>query len=285
MAAPELLLPALDAPTPSARGDGGAPPVPPAVEAAYRAFGCELIAEMAVLLRMPQACAATAQSLLQRFYHRRGLAAFDAHHVAMAALFLAGKVEENTRRMRDVLNVCYACRARRTAAAAAASGGGGPAPAAAPRTLVLGGELYTTWKAALIRTERFLLKELGFSVYAVSEEHPHKFVLYYVRALGGGPQLAQAAWAYLNDSLRTDACVRHRSEAIACAALYLAARDTGFALPKAVPWAAVFSSSSSSSSGSSEVEDIAARILARVHAPRAGWLPSLRPGGAGEGGT
>ena len=258
----------LDAPTPSAL-DG----VSAALERAHRLFGCELAQELCVLLCMPQHCAATAQSLLQRFYFRRSLALFDAHCTAMACVFLAGKVEEHTRSMRDVLNVCYACKLRRQGRA--------------PRPLQRGCELDKQWKANLIRTERFVLLSLGFQMYAVSNEHPHKasgrgappappplrpappppltppsrrpppraqFILYYVRALGGGDALAQSAWSYLNDSLRLDLCCRHAAEVIACASLLLAARDTRFALPTGVPWTQVFSSELA------EVEAVAARI-------------------------
>jgi hypothetical protein len=109
-------------------------------------------------------------------------------------------------------------------------------------------------------------------MYAVSNEHPHKFILYYVRALGGGDALAQAAWSYLNDSLRLDLCCRHAAETIACAALLLAARDCHFALPAGVPWTQVFSSESV------EVEAVAARIEALYADEQAGaerWPASL----------
>jgi len=248
----------LEAPTPSAL-DG----VSAALERAHRLFGCELAQEMCVLLCMPQHCAATAQSLLQRFFFRRSLALFDAHVVAMACVFLAGKVEEHTRAMRDVLNVCYACKLRRQRRP--------------PRALQRGGELYAQWKAGLIRCERFVLIDVGFQMYAVSNEHPHKFILYYVRALGGGAALAQSAWSYLNDSLRLDLCCRHAAETIACAALLLAARDTRFALPAGVPWTQVFSSARA------EVEAVAARIDALYDEERRG-AAAAAPSAAAEGG-
>ena len=288
---PATLLPppALARPSPS-RADG----VAGGVERAYRAWACELIQDCGIRLRLRQAVMATAQSLLQRFYHRRSLAAHDAHVVAMAALFLAAKVEEQPRRMRDVLNVCYHAKLRRQRRR--------------PRPVVLGGNLYAAWKGALIRTERVLLKETGFAVHHVMAGHPHKFLLYYVRTLGEGgaaDALAQAAWAYLNDALRTDLCVRHLPESIACGAIYLAARATRFALPRDVPWHAVFNTARA------EMLDIAEEILALYEqqeeehgeagggggsggeqavplpprsVPRRGpgrpapqWLPSLRP--------
>jgi hypothetical protein len=85
------------------------------------------------------------------------------------------------------------------------------------------------------------LKELGFGFYQVME-HPHKFILYYIKYLGDlgmeadankTKQLAQHAWNYLNDSMRLDICVRHGTGEIACAALLIASRhpDVYITLP------------------------------------------------------
>ena len=69
------------------------------------------------------------------------------------------------------------------------------------KPLELGGQQYTLWKNELITMERYLLKELGFSMYN-SMDHPHKYILYFIKLLGGNNQLAQCSWNYLNDSLR-----------------------------------------------------------------------------------
>ena len=235
-----LLLPLDMISRPPSLSDG----ISSATEHCYRIWGCELVQDMGIMLRLRQVVMATAQTLLQRFYYRKSLAAYDAHIVAMAALFLAAKVEEQPRRMRDVINVCYHAKLRRQGKAS--------------KPIVLGGNLYAVWKGALIRTERVILKELGFSVYNLTQ-HPHKFILNYVRTLVAPGQdaaaLAQTAWAYLNDSLRLDLCVRYSAESIACASIYLAARSTGFALPKSVPWHAVFNTSRA------EMHDIAEEML------------------------
>jgi hypothetical protein len=198
---------------------------------------------------------------VQRFFWRRSLRAFDAHAVAMAAVFLGAKVEEAARRMRDVVNVAFAAAQRRR---------GVPAPR---RPVRLGGDVYTGWKAALMRGERFLLKDTGFQVHGgVSAQHPHTFLLYFVQFLGGGAPLAQAAWAALNDALQTDLCVRAPPEAITCAAIYIAARLVGEPLPTGVPWMRVFGTDED------EVAAVAARILRlRTRTAPLGWLPSLRP--------
>jgi hypothetical protein len=257
-----LLPPALLECTPSRR-DG----ISEGEEAERRFFGTQLIAEAGVLLRLPQVAIATAQSCFHRLYFRRSFRAFDAHHVSMASLFLAGKVEESTRRMRDILNVVYHVKCRWEGRAA------GRVPPFPTPPIVLGGSLYTTWKAALVRCERFILRDLGFAMYAVSDAHPHKLLVYYLKALAGSDELAARAWAALNDSLRTDLCVRAPPSALAVAAVLLGSRQCGFALPTGSPWYAVFTACSWE-----EVGAIAAEIdgIQRRTAPPV-WLPSLRP--------
>ena len=172
--------------------------VRPEIESSHRVWGCELIQEAGILLRLPQAVMVTAQTLFTRFYYRRSLRAFDAFTTAMSALFLGAKVEEQMKRVRDVLGVFHQVRHRRT-------GGGAPLQPAPP--LQLGGPTYQRWKLELIKTERFILKELGFRLYAVMDAHPHRFLPHFVRALGGGRDMAQAAWSFLNDAMRTDCCL------------------------------------------------------------------------------
>ena len=94
----------------------------------------------------------------------------------------------------------------------------------------LGGQQYTMWKNELIMVERYILKELGFSLYNIMD-HPHKYILYFVKVLDGSTELATTAWNYLNDSMRSDVSLRFEAQTIACAAIYLAAQKTGTPLP------------------------------------------------------
>lgn len=54
-------------------------------------------------------------------------------------------------------------------------------------------------KTDLIRTERHLLKEMGFICHV---EHPHKFILNYLLQLEAPPELMQEAWNLANDRYR-----------------------------------------------------------------------------------
>jgi cyclin L len=102
------------------------------------------------------------------------------------------------------------------------------------RPLELGGEQYTVWKNELIMIERYILKELGFSLYNIMD-HPHKYILYFIKVLNGNEELANLAWSYLNDSMRLDISLRYEAHIIACGAIYLAARKIGFPLPEHGP--------------------------------------------------
>ncbi|VDN44029.1 unnamed protein product [Gongylonema pulchrum] len=72
-----------------------------------RFLGCELIQSGAILLRIPQVAAATAQILFQRFYYQRSFVRHDFGYTVMACLLLASKIEEAPRRPRDVINVFH----------------------------------------------------------------------------------------------------------------------------------------------------------------------------------
>ncbi|KAF4146417.1 Cyclin N-terminal domain-containing protein [Phytophthora infestans] len=198
-------------------------------ERLHRSFGCELIQEAGVLLRLPQVVTATAQTLLQRFYYRKSLRQFDAFRVAVSCLFLAAKVEEKPKRIKDVIGVFYAMFRRRKWQRSTVS----------QQLVDLDGATFSQWRMWLIMVERQVLIDLGFSIYSVTE-HPHKYVLYNVKVLDGSSALAQQAWGYINDSLRTDLCVRYKAQVIACAAIFLASRFQGVALPENPPWYSLF---------------------------------------------
>lgn len=55
---------------------------------------------------------------------------------------------------------------------------------------------YEELKIDLIRTERHLLKEMGFICHV---EHPHKFIINYLLQLEAPPELMQEAWNLAND--------------------------------------------------------------------------------------
>lgn len=74
-------------------------------ETDLRILGCELIQTAGILLKLPQVAMATGQVLLQRFYYSKSFVQYSMEITAMSCICLASKIEEEPRRIRDVINV------------------------------------------------------------------------------------------------------------------------------------------------------------------------------------
>uniref|UniRef100_A0A8C2UZA5 Cyclin-L1 n=1 Tax=Chinchilla lanigera TaxID=34839 RepID=A0A8C2UZA5_CHILA len=193
-------------------------------ETDLRILGCELIQAAGILLRLPQVAMATGQVLFHRFFYSQSFVKHSFEIVAMACITLAFKIEEAPRRIRDVINAfhhLHQLRGKRT-----------------PSPLILD-QNYTNTKRQVIRAERRVLKELGFCVHV---KHPHKIIVVYLQVLEceRNQTLVQTAWNYMNDSLRTNVCVRFQPETVACACIYLAARALQIPLPTRPHWFLLF---------------------------------------------
>lgn len=228
-----------------------------ALKQRHLVFGAEVLQETGILLELPQVVMVTAQAFFHRFYLRQSLTSFDAFSAAMGSLLLASKVEEHPKMVRDVVFVFYYVyhTRRRTAN---------------PKRLDIGGRVYSQWKLEVVNMERLILKELGFRLYRAMD-HPHKYILYFVRLLGGTTELAQVAWNYLNDSMRLDLCTRYPAKVLAATAIYMAARKIGHALPdsNACPWYELMGADLDTMTA------IANAILALYHTERIDWLEPL----------
>uniref|UniRef100_A0A671QJN9 Cyclin-like domain-containing protein n=1 Tax=Sinocyclocheilus anshuiensis TaxID=1608454 RepID=A0A671QJN9_9TELE len=188
---------------------------------------CEMIQSAGILLRLPQVAMATAQILFHRFFYCKSFVRHCAETVAMACLQLASKIEEEPRRVRDVLNVFQHLKD------AAGDRRRGP---------MLLDDGYVSRKSNVIKAERRVLKELGFCVHV---KHPHKVIVMYLQVVEceKNTRLLQMAWNYMNDSLRTDVFLRFRAETIACACIFLSARVLQIPLPDQPPWFLLFGAS------------------------------------------
>lgn len=142
----------------------------------------------------------------------------------MAALFVAGKVEESYRRTRDVVNVFHRIHQ---------SLRGQPL-----RPMAYISDDYYTWRNRLTAAEILLLAQLGFHVQPV---HPIVLLINYLEAFGvfdGG--FRQAALSLLNDGMRSVACLRWNPPVLACAAIQRVADMRGIAMPQDPQWFRVF---------------------------------------------
>jgi hypothetical protein len=217
------------------------------LEVNLRLAGCECIQTAGLLLKLPQVAMATAQVLFQRFYYAKSFIKYSLQPMAMACIFLAAKIEEDCRRIRDVINVFHHLRQKFL---------GKPV---VPMDYM--GEEYFKLKATVIKYERFLLKELGFCVHI---KHSHKLIITYLQMLemDKNTQLAQRCWNYMNDSLRTNVFVRFSPETIACSCIYLGARQLKIPLPQSPPWWLLFDADFE------DIEAVSLELLALYQRPR-----------------
>ncbi|XP_057736604.1 cyclin-L1-1 [Arachis stenosperma] len=226
-----------------------------ATETTLRIYGCDLIQESGILLRLPQAVMATGQVLFHRFYCKKSFARFNVKKVAASCVWLASKLEESPRKARQVIIVFHRMECRRENLPI--------------EHLDLYSKKYVDLKMELSRTERHILKEMGFICHV---EHPHKFISNYLATLETPPELRQEAWNLANDSLRTTLCVRFKSEVVACGVVYAAARRFQVPLPENPPWWKAFDAEKS---GIDEV----CRVLAHLYSlPKAQYTPVCKDG-------
>merc|ERR1719263_47180 len=125
-------------------------------------------------------------------------------------------------------------------------------------------------KQEVIRVERLILRELGYVLYLLLE-HPHKYVIQFVKSMVRSPQsrvaeLAQKAWSYLNDSTRTVLCCMYAPHQVTTASIYLAACDMKIKLPLNPPWWTLFDTEFH------DLECIARTILALYQQPVARYV-------------
>lgn len=196
------------------------------LERRMRTYGCELIQEGAILLNLPQITVATGTVLFHRFYSRASIKKFNCELFALASLYLAAKVEEeHKQKMRNFLSVFLNMKQRRE---------GLPLEYWDITT-----PEYAVAKEDVVQAERRILRELGFVTHV---EHPLKFISSFLNFLNlsSNQELSQTAWNLLNDSMRTDLCIRVKPEAIACGCIYMAARKARHPLPADPPWWNIF---------------------------------------------
>ncbi|KAH9951300.1 cyclin-like protein [Amylocystis lapponica] len=206
------------------RADG----IPDILEQDLRAFGCKLIHEAGILLKQKQVAVATAQILFQRFWFVTSMKQFGIGDVGMGALYLASKLEECPIRMRDLINV-YDLLLHRAAHTASTSLSHARAEFKYIPMSYFGNTFYDL-KDALVVAEMQILKRLGFHVHVVL---PYGTLINYLRVLDltGHEHVCTRAWGYLNDALQTPVYALYAVPTIVSAAILLATRHLGIALP------------------------------------------------------
>jgi protein BUR2 len=145
----------------------------------------------------------------------------NAQQVAATALFLATKVEEHCRKVRELVIAC--CRVAQK----------NPNLKVDENT-----KDYWRWRDTIILNEDVLLELLCFDL-AIESPYNILFGLLQYYGVEKQKKLRDSAWSFINDSNMTQTCLLFTSRTIACAALWFAAKQTGIAFSddqRGRPW-------------------------------------------------
>lgn len=193
----------------------------PEKERENRSKGVNFILQVGIMLKLPQITLATASVFLHRFYMRHPMQTFHYYSMAATCLFLAYKVEECVRKMRELVVACVRVAQKD------------------PHKMVDEQDKeYWRWRDNILQYEDLLLEAICFDL---SLEPPYKtlFDLLIQFEQGDNKRLRNAAWAFVNDSCLTTLCLLFPSRTIAASALYAAAKHCDVAFPddaRGRPW-------------------------------------------------
>lgn len=199
----------------------------PEKEAENRGKGVNFITQVGIMLQLPQLTLATASVFLHRFFMRHPIQDLPDrpgyHYYTMAAtsLFLATKVEENCRKMKDLVVACVRVAQKNLHKAVDEQD-----------------KEYWRWKDNILLNEEILLEAICFDL---SLEPPYKILFELLAGFGeqDNKRLRNAAWAFVSDSCLSMLCLLFPSRTIAASALYAAAKHCDVSFPdddKGNPW-------------------------------------------------
>ncbi|XP_077244409.1 cyclin-T1-3-like isoform X1 [Tasmannia lanceolata] len=183
-------------------------------ETYFRKSYCTFLQDLGMRLKVPQVTIATAIIFCHRFFLRQSHAKNDRRTIATVCMFLAGKVEETPRPLKDVILVSYEIIHKKD-------------PAAVQR--IKQKETYEQQKELILLGERVVLATLGFDL---NVHHPYKPLVEAIKKFKVAQNaLAQVAWNFVNDGLRTSLCLQFKPYHIAAGAIFLAAKFLKVKLP------------------------------------------------------
>ncbi|KAI8068597.1 cyclin-like protein [Gongronella butleri] len=167
-----------------------------------RTKGCLYMLAVATRLNLPQLVIASATTFFHRFYMRQSMRRFHIYDMGATCLYVATKVEENTRRMRDFINACAQKASKND-----------------KLTLDEGSKEFTKWKDTMLYNEIVLLEALCFDL---AIEHPHSYLMELVPRLQLANSFVRRIWSLLYQCYGSPLCALESPRVVAGAAILLA---------------------------------------------------------------
>ncbi|KAF2872147.1 cyclin-like protein [Massariosphaeria phaeospora] len=184
-----------------------------------RRKGVNFILQVGMMLKLPQMTLSSAAVFFHRFLIRNSLKSRPGykpmHHyqVAATALYIATKVEENCRKMREIVIACVRVALK------------DPNKLVDEQT-----KDYWRWRDTIMYHEDVVLESLCFDL-SVSSPYTRMYDMLKHYGLEQNKQLRNASWAFLSDSCLTPLCLLFSSDTIAAAALYAGTKMADTSLP------------------------------------------------------
>ncbi|KAL0131643.1 hypothetical protein PUN28_002884 [Cardiocondyla obscurior] len=181
-------------------------------ELSYRQQAANFIQDMGQRLVVSQLCINTAIVYMHRFYVFHSLTQFHRNAIAVAALFLAAKVEEQPRKLEHVIKMAYMCLHREQIPPDSRS------------------EQFLEQAQDLVFNENVLLQTLGFDV---AIDHPHTHVVRCCQLVKASKDLAQTSYFMASNSLHlTTMCLQYKPTVVACFCIHLACKWSNWEIPQ-----------------------------------------------------
>ncbi|XP_047336174.1 cyclin-T1-3-like [Impatiens glandulifera] len=175
---------------------------------------CTFLQDLGMRLKVPQVTIATSIVFCHRFFLRQSHAKNDRRTIATVCMFLAGKVEDTPRPLKDVIIVSYEIIHKKDSSAV---------------QRIKQKEVYEQQKELILLGERLVLVTLAFEL---NVHHPYKPLVDAIKKFKVAQNtLAQVAWNFVNDGLRTSLCLQFKPHHIAAGATFLAAKFLKVKLP------------------------------------------------------
>lgn len=187
-----------------------------AEEREKRASAINFMVQVGIMLKLPQLTLSTASVFFHRFMmrasfknERNGIPKLHHFQAAATALFLATKVEESCRKMREL--VLAFCRV-----------------AQKNPNLIIDEQSkdWWRWRDCILHNEDVVLETLCFDL---TVESPHRQLFDMMKWFGieHNKKLRNAAWSFVTDINNTPLCLMVSSRSIAVASIYAALRHCG----------------------------------------------------------
>jgi hypothetical protein len=171
------------------------------------------IFECGIKLSLRHITICSAAVYFHKFYKHVEQTTYDNYSLASATLYLASKVQNETVRLRDLINVCYHTLYRD----------------AAPLRLA---EEYWNFRDSIVHAEMLIMRLLQFDT---TFDHPHNYFLHYVQTLrpifysknGKDIIVFKKAYDFLHDFYHSSNILQYKPQHIAIGCMELAIKVYG----------------------------------------------------------